>query len=296
MNKIKLDEENFGMLIAYLDDYKTLKSKKQALTKEISSSESNLKDLREMYDFQFKHYKEKGYFHYLGDKYSKEDIANLYDWITYIKNVRLNMDDKSLDIVVSKFYVPFMGKEIDVQEYLIRDLGVLDIINLKVGIENDVNQDIEFENKIEDRELADEGFMFKGDVELEAMIEKTKDLDGDLAEIENLISEENNEMLKEYEEGDYSKERLLSDLDKIQDLFTDFSNVGSTEETIEEVRTMYTDLTGKFDFEERESLSDLNGLFAKIKEEVNRPTYVGDIDNFYKEKSGQYFKEYLANE
>lgn len=273
MNKIKLDQENFGMLIAYLDDYKTLKSKKQALTREIGSLESNLKDLREMYDFQFKHYREKGYFHYLGDRYSKEDIVNLYDWITYVKNVRLNMDDKFLDIVVSKFYVPFMGKEIDVQDYLVHHLGTMDMINLKVGIENDVNQDVQFESKIEDRELADEGFMFK---------------------TENIIFEENNEMLKEYEEDDYSEERLLSDLDKIQDLFTALSNVRSIEETIEEVRTMYTDLTGKFDFEERESLSDLNDLFAKIKEEINKPTYVGDIDSFYKEKSGQYFKEYLG--
>lgn len=243
-----------------------------------------------MYDFQFKKYKENGYFYWLGDKYNRQDIANLYDWITYTKNVRLNMDDKSLDFVTAKFFVPSFGKEIDVQEYLIHDLGVLDIINLKVGIENDVNQDVQFESKV------DEDNYFKTDVEIDLMIQKTKDLDGDLAEIENLISEENNEMLKEHEEGDYSKERLLSDLDKIQDLFTDFSNAGSTDETIEEVRTMYTDLTGKFDFEERESLSDLNGLFSKMKEEINKPTYVVDINNFYKEKSGQYFKEYLENE
>ncbi len=285
MNKIAFNRNNFEGLVSYLSDYETLKSKKQALTKEIASCESHARDLRDMYDFQFKHYREKGYFHYLGEKYLSEDVSNAFEWITYLKNVRLNMDDKSLDVVIGRYYFPDFEKSFDVQDYLVRDLGTNDDFGIDLN-----DKDVQFESKV------DEDNYFKTDAEIDLMIQKTKDLDDDLSEIENLISEENNEMLKEYEEGDYSKERLLSDLDKIQDLFTDFSNAGSTDETIEEVRTMYTDLTGKFDFEERESLSDLNGLFSKMKEEINKPTYVVDINNFYKEKSGQYFKEYLENE
>jgi len=96
---LKFSGKNVRQLYDYLrGDYGEVKNIKSALTREITATQKEYDYITEVDERQKSKYDKDGYYWYLGFKHNNNDRASMRNMITFMKQVRKDMDKKNFNL------------------------------------------------------------------------------------------------------------------------------------------------------------------------------------------------------